>query len=264
MSAPLSDLLQQVLQGEPELGDEVDAVFRRADRLRRLRTRALLGAGAAAVAVIAAAGYLLAVTLLPGITPIVAASAPPAAAPSAVPPSSTADPVRSVLLPPIDGKDLTIADGAEERGGGWRSYPVRDSDGRSRGTVAVAVYHVAADLCFPVRDAPDDCAHTEWAPRGIEFVRYDDEKDADRQVHETIARRISDGRTLAVMATGERGAGGSRGKPALSGKQIEKVATDPRLFDAFDATEHCPVPSGAACPVFRVPVPDKKQPPAGE
>jgi hypothetical protein len=259
MSAQLSDLLQHVLQGEPELGDEVDAVFRRADRLRRLRTRALLGAGAAAVAVIAAAGFLLAVTLLPASTPSVVAIAPPVATPSAaLMPSSSADPVLAVIAPLIDEKDMQIFPRARERGDGWRQYSVLDSDGRARGTVDVAIYHVAQDMCFPVRDAPDSCARTQWAPRGVEFVRYDDEKDADWQVHQTIARRISDGRTLAVMATGERDAGASRGKPALSGAQIEKVATGQEMFDAFGADEHCTGPSDADCPVFKVPVPTDK------
>ena len=48
----------------------------------------------------------------------------------------------------------------------------------------------------PHRNATDD---------GIEYARYDDDQDVDWQVHQTIARRISDGRTVAVMATGERG-----------------------------------------------------------
>ena len=262
MTAPLNDLLQHVLQGEPELGDEVDAVFRRADRLRRLRTRALLGAGAAAVAVIAAAGYLLAVTLLPAGTPNVAGSAPPAAAPSAVAtPSATTDQVLPILAPLLAEKDLEIRPRVAQ-GDGWRQYSVLDSAGEPRGTVDVAMYHLSEDLCFPVRDAPDDCAHTEWAPRGVEFVRYDDEQDPDWQVHQTIARRISDGRTVAVMATGERNAGGTRGKPALSGKKVEEVATDQRLFDAFGPDEHCTGRADAACPAFKVPVPTKTQTPA--
>jgi len=133
---------------------------------------------------------------------------------------------------------------------------VVDQDGKPRGTVELAVYSVAEDLCFPVPAAPAKCARTKWAPAGIEYVRYDDDHDPDWQVHQTIARRISDGRTVAVMATGERGTdNASRGKPGLTGAQIEQLATDRRLFNAFNAGEQCSGPSSGACPAFKVPVP---------
>jgi hypothetical protein len=277
MTVPLTGLLQHVLRGEPELGDEVDEIFRRADRLRRRRTRALLGAGAAAVAAIAVAGYLLTTTLLPGgprpvVAPPVAVPAEPSAAnpsaadpsaaePSAAEPSAAtpstdkADPVLAVLRPVVDQKQMEIFPRPPERGNGWRQYSVLDSEGRPRGTIEVAIYHVAKDLCFPVVSSPGSCARTEWAPKGVEFVRYDDEKDPDYQVHQTIARRITDGRTLAVMATGERDGDAKRGKPALTGKQIEQVATGQQMFDAFGPDEKCTGPSAGACPAFRVPVP---------
>jgi hypothetical protein len=253
MSVQLNRLLEHVLDGEPEVGEEVDEVFRAADRLRRRRTQALLAAGALAIAVIAAAGYLLTTTLMPS-----AAEAPPVATavPSAVAvPSSVADPVLALIAPAVDDK-MHIYPRPPERGNGWRQYSLVGDDGKPRGTLELAVYAVEDDLCFPVLAAPNKCAKTEWAPAGVEYVRYDDNHDPDWQVHQTIARRISDGRTVAVMATGERGTDSApRGKPGLTGAQVEKVATDKRLFDAFVAGERCSGPSAAACPAFRVPVP---------
>ncbi|MFI5896435.1 hypothetical protein ACIA5D_40685 [Actinoplanes sp. NPDC051513] len=253
MSVQLNRLLEHVLDGEPELGDEIDAVFRRADRLRRRRTRVLVAAGVAAVAVIVATGYALTTALMP-----TTAGSTPVAAPSSAPPlpSAVADPVLALIAPIVDGGKLHIYPRPPERGSGWRQYSVVDKDGKPRGTVEVAVYSVAEDLCFPVLAAPGKCAHTEWAPAGIEYVRYDDDRDLDWQVHQTIARRITDGRTVAVMATGERGADNAPwGKPGLTGAQIEQVATDRRLFNAFGAAEQCSGPSSGACPAFKVPVP---------
>ncbi|GIF20959.1 hypothetical protein BJ973_005588 [Actinoplanes tereljensis] len=257
MNEPLTRLLERVLEGEPDLGDEVDAIFRDADRIRRRRTRGLLGAGAAAVAVIAIAGYLLTTTLMPDTQAQPPAPAPARATASAVPvPSSVADPVLAVLAPVVDGKKLHIVPRPPERGNGWRQYSITDPDGKPRGTVEIAIYHVAEDLCFPVLAAPGKCARTEWAPAGVEYVRYDADQDRDWQVHQTIARRITDGRTLAVMATGERGTdNASKGKPGLTGAQIEKITTGQKLFDAFGPDEQCSGPSSAACPAFRVPVP---------
>ena len=258
MSVQLRDLLEHVLVGEPEVADEVDAVFRGADRLRRRRTRSLILAGAAVVVAVAAAGFVLTTTLLPGSLRSAPVTALPSAAvtPSVVPPpSAIADPVLAIVAPPVDGKKMHIFPRPPERGNGWRQYSVMDQDGKPRGTVQVAVYASPHDLCFPVLAAAGKCAHTAWAPKGIEYVRYDDDQDVEWQVHQTIARRISDGRTVAVMSTGERGTdNASRGKPALTGKQIEQIATDPALGDAFGPAEDCSGPSAGACPVFRVPV----------
>jgi hypothetical protein len=257
VSAQLRGLLEHLVAGEPadpSLDAEVEAVFRRAGLLRRRRTRMLAGAGAAAAAVVATAGYLIFTTLLPATTP-----APPAVVPtvSAVPvPSAIADPVLALVAPLVDGKKMHVYPRSPERGNGWRQYSVVTAAGDPRGTVQVAVYAAPEDLCFPVLSGSDECAETEWAPKGVEYVRYDDDKDVDWQVHQTISRRISDGRVVAVMATGERGTDNpSKGKPALSGKEIERIATDPRLGDAFGPGEDCWGPSAGACPVFRVPVP---------
>ena len=254
MSVPLNRLLEHVIEGEPEVGEEVDAVFRAADRLRRRRrTRVLLTAGAIAIAMLAAAGYLLTSTLMPSMD-----EAPPvgSVSPSDVPvPSDVADPVLA-LIAPVVGDKLHIYPRPPERGNGWRQYSLVGADGKPRGTLELAVYTVRDDLCFPVLAAPNECAKTQWAPAGVEYVRYDAAPDPDWQVHETMARRISDGRTVAVMATGERGAdSASHGTPGLTGAQVEKVATDKRLFDAFVAGERCFGPSVAACPAFKVAVP---------
>jgi hypothetical protein len=259
MSAPLNRLLEHVLDGEPagsSAGDEVDAVFRDADRLRRRRTQSLLAAGLGGIAVIGAAGYLLATTLIPVGVETTIDDSPAAAPPSAVTaPSTVADPVLSLVSPVVDA-GMHVYPRPPERGEGWRQYSIVGKNGKPRGTLELAVYAVKDDLCFPVLAAPDECAHTSWAPMGVEYVRYDDEKDADWQVHETMARRISDGRTVVVMATGERDAADAAGgKPGLSGAQVEKVATDKRMFDAFGPEEKCSGAAASACPVFKVAVP---------
>lgn len=254
MSVRLAELLEPVLAAEPPLGDEVDAVFRRADRLRRRRTRVLIASGGVAVAGIVAAGLLLTSTLLPGREPVARTVPPSMAAPPVVvvgtptpSPSPARDLVRALIGPVIGAKGMHILAG--RRGSGWREYPVRDAEGVRRGTVQVAIYRVEGDLCFPVLAAPGRCARTEKASKGIEYVRYDDEHDPDRQVHQTIAHR--DASAIAVMAAGEPDTGAKRGKPSLSGKQVEKVATDQHLFDAFGTDERC----GDGCPAFPVSVP---------
>ena len=267
MSVQLRELLEHVLEGEPAVGDEVDAVFREADRLRRRRTRRVLAAGLGAAALVTAAGYLLTTTLLPrsatpaptGLpAPAPAVSAAPSAAPSAVrsggtpspKPSAGGDAVRAVVEPLVKGRSLRLA--ATERGDGWRRWAVTTPDGRSRGTVKIAVYDRPDGLCFPVRADPDACARAD-RKAGFAFVRYDDVSDADRQVRQTIARRLSDGRTVTVLAAGERDAGAEKGKPALTGAQVEQVATDERVFAAFGPDERCD--GAGSCPEFRVEVP---------
>ncbi|HET6481039.1 MAG TPA: hypothetical protein VFG35_13515 [Actinoplanes sp.] len=262
MSAPLNRLLQHVLEGEPPLGDEVDAIFRRADRLRRRRTRTVLGAGAATVGLIAALGYVLTATLLspPPVTitpPAVSAIAAPSPVLSRTPAPAPAlaDGVLAVIEPLLEGRKLTIVPGSAERGPGWRQYRVTEGPGRPRGTIVVAVFDVGKNLdarkkwCFPVAADLDECARPDRA-HGLESVRYDDVSDPDRQVRQTVARRLGDGRVLAVLAVGKRNVGAQRGKPALTGTQVEKVATDERVFDAFRRTEGC----DDLCPSLNTPV----------
>jgi len=253
VTAQLGDLFERVLAGEPALGDEVDAVFRDAERLRRRRTRLLLTVGAATAGALVLAGYLLTSTLLP------ARGAPPAAAPTrgATPkPSAVSDPVLRVIAPIVDGERMRILPPQPERGPGWRRYAVLDHDGRPLGVVEVAVYAVPQSMCFPAPGGWGGCARAEDAAGGVQFVRYDGAGDPQWQVNETIARRTADGRTVAVMAAGERGAADSAGRPALSGAQVRQIATDIRLIAAFGPRERCNGPAAAgACPAFPVPVP---------
>ncbi|MEV4350667.1 hypothetical protein AB0J83_39925 [Actinoplanes sp. NPDC049596] len=246
-TGPLRELLEHVLEGEPSVGEEVDAVFRRADRLRRRRTQLLLGSGLLGAAAIVAAGYLLTTTLLPGrpavtVTPVVSIPASVAPAPAV---TVTSDAVRDLVEPLIEGRGLDVK--SVERGDGWRRYHVVDGD-QPRGAVDVAVYDKSDDYCFPVKADKKACARVDQAG-GLEFVRYDDVADENWQVRQTIARRASDGRTVAVMATGKRDVGAEKGKPALTGAQVEQVATDDRVFDAF-GPETCE----QGCPPFRTPV----------
>ncbi|MCU7729878.1 hypothetical protein ODJ79_39700 [Actinoplanes sp. KI2] len=273
MTQPLGRLLEQALDGEPAPRDEIDEVFRRADKLRRRRLQAAVGAGVAVIAVIAAAGYALTTTLLPpgqqrdaGRHDPVQAGAPvrPVAAPQATrtaapPPSIAADPVLRLLAPIVEGRQERIRPRPPERGNGWRQYSVTDRDGTPRGTVTVAVYATGRDFCFPVRAGSHRCARVAWAPGGVEYVRYDDGNDRDWQARQTTARRTSDGRTIALMATGEHGGDtAAAGKPGLTGAQVERLATDRRLFDAFGRGEDCFGPSSGACPAFKVPLPSPK------
>ncbi|MBU2670605.1 hypothetical protein KOI35_44610 [Actinoplanes bogorensis] len=261
MTAPLSRLLEHVLEGEPPIGDEVDAVFRRADRLRRRRTQGVLALGAVTVAVIVGLGFVLTSTLLKPrpatVTPIpttaatgeVVAAPPPVAGAAPVPRVSGDDGVLDVIEPLVEGRQLRVVPGAARRGDGWRQYAIADLDGRSRGTIAVAVFDVRKKWCFPVAADEGACARADRAG-DLEFVRYDNMSDPDQQIRQTIARREDDRRVVAVMAAGERDTGAQRGKPGLTGMQVEQVATDDRVFDAFNKSEDCV----DGCPGFGTPV----------
>jgi subtilisin family serine protease len=286
MTAPLREVLGHVLEGEPALAGEVDEVFRRADVLGRRRTRLLLAAGATIAAIVVLAGYLLTTTLLPArgaaegrplapparpsAVPAPSALAPSALAPSALAPSALApsgpvpsangDPVLALIAPIVVGDHLQIVPRPPAHGFGWRQYSVLTAGKQPRGTVQVAVFARPGGLCFPKRDGHDGCARTDRAG-GIDYLRYGDGTDPDWQVNEAIARRASDGRTLALMATGERDENDPPAAvPPLSGREIERLATDPRLLDAFGPEERCDGPSADACPVLKVPVPDSDQP----
>jgi hypothetical protein len=256
VTAPLAELLGHVLEGEPALAGEVDEVFRRADVLRRRRTRTLLAAGAAIAGTVVLAGYLLTTTLLPARG--AARSAPVASAitPSAVPvPSTIADPVLAVLAPLVDGDHRRIVPRPPARGFGWRQYSVLAADGTPHGTIEIAVFARPHGLCFPRRSGHDGCSLLDHAG-GIDYVPYGDGTDPDWQVNQAIARRASDGRTVAVMATGEREAADPEdARPPLSADEVKRVVTDQRLFAAFGPGEGCDGPADGACPVFKVPVP---------
>ncbi|MCO8274763.1 hypothetical protein M1L60_29620 [Actinoplanes sp. TRM 88003] len=252
MSGPLNRLLEHVLEGEPELGDEVDAVFRRAAKLRRRRTQAVLLAGAGTAGLIVALGYLLTATLLdppPATMTTSTAVVTTAPSPPPAPAPTVTDRVLEVVEPLIEGRQLTVVPASQRRGDGWREYGIADDQGRARGTVQVAVFDVRKKWCFPVAAEPDACARADHAG-DLEFVRYDDVSDPDRQVRQTLARRIDGNRVLAVMAAGETDAGTQRGKPGLTGAQVEQVATDDRVLAAFGKAENC----DDGCPAFATPV----------
>jgi hypothetical protein len=261
MTVPLGEMLERALVGEPAPADEVAAVFRRADALRRRRVRLVLVAGAVIVGTVALGGYLVTTTLLPVRSSPRADSAAVVRAGSgigrsAVPvPSAIADPVLAALAPAVDAGHLRIVPRPPQRGFGWRQYSVLTADGKPRGTVGVAVYARPDRFCFPRRDGHTGCASADHAAGGIDYVRYDD-AEPDWQVNQTIARRAADGRTIALMAAGERDVTDpADGRPALSARQIERLATDPRLMAAFGPRERCDGAPAEACPVFRVPVP---------
>jgi len=250
MSALLTAVLERACEGEPPPGDAVPDIVRRADRLRRRRARSVVLAGLVAVLLVVLLGYALTTVLLPGPQPRSTAAVPvPQPRPSAV-----LDPVLAVLAPPVDAKGYRIVPRPPASGAGWRQYAVLNADGESRGLVEVAVYDAPAGLCLPVLAEPDACALPDRTGAGVEYSRYAETADVDWQVHEVIARRVVDGRTVAVMATGERGTGSAeRGEPPLTTAEVAEAATNTRLPDGFGLGERCNAPA-PACPILRVPV----------
>ena len=164
------------------------------------------------------------------------------------------DPVLRVLSGPVDARDLRIVPRLPSSGPGWRQYAVLTADGEPRGLIEVAVYDAPAGLCLPVLADESACARPDRTGAGVEYARYAAHEDKDWQVNEVIARRVVDGRTVAVQATGERGTGDAeRGKPPLPARELAQAATEPRLFDAFGLGERCNAPA-PACPVLKIPV----------
>lgn len=245
----LQRVLADVLAAEPPVGDGVARVYRRADRMRRRRLRRVVVAGVAAAAVVAGFGYVLATAAVPG-------ARQPSAARPAVGAPPVVDPLLVALDPILAGNGLKAVPKEPGRGPGWRQYAVADrTSGRPRGLVEVAVYAAPDGLCFPVRNEPGACARALSRGDNAEYARYTDDRDVDWQVHQAIARRLSDGRVFAVMATGERGTGSrADGRPPLSAAEVADVAVDVRVMSAFDPEEECTAPD-AACPVLKVPVP---------
>ena len=237
----LDERLARALEVEPPLGDAVDAAFHRADQLRRRRIRAVLLAGLIAIVLVAALGYGLISVLMP------AAAGHPMPRPS---PGPSVDPVAVVLA---EAADLTVEPRSPGAGLGWRQYTAVDRAGHPRGVIKVAVYAAPDGLCLPVLANRDVCALAE-AAGDVEYARYRFD-DVNAQVNEVIARRPWDGRTVAVMAAGERGTGAAEaGRPALTAAETARAATDRRLMDAFGEAERCNPPA-PACPVLRVAVP---------
>jgi len=250
MSGQLTEVLERACETEPPPGSAVPEISARADRLRRRRAgRAVLG-GLGVVVAVVLVGYALTTVLLPGPKPRSAAAVPmPQPRPSAV-----LDLVLAVLAPPVDAKGYRIVPSRSAAGVGWRQYAVLNREGEPRGLVEVAVYDAPAGLCLPVRAEPTACARPDRTRAGIEYARYAETDDVDWQVHEVIARRAVDGRTVAVMATGERGTGSARaGEPPLTTVEVAQAATHPRLADAFGVGERCNPPA-EACPILRIPV----------
>jgi hypothetical protein len=202
------------------------------------------------VAIIILLGFALVTVLTPSHKPRTAAVVP-VLQPR---PSYVLDPVLAILAPPIDAKGYRVVASEPAPNPGWRRYAVFDPDGRSRGLVEAAVYDARAGICLPVLADPTACALPDRTEAGIEYARYSDTDDVDWQVREVIARRVVDGRTMAVMATGERGTGDvAAGAPPLTSAELARVATDPHLADAFGVGERCnDQPPG--CPILRVPV----------
>lgn len=242
-------LLAGVLVGEPPVGDGVAAVYRRAEKMRRRRVRKIVAAGMVSAAVVAGFGYALATAAIP--TPYqMRRQATPVVGPAPV-----VDPLLVALQPVLRDNGLKAVPREPGAGPGWRQYAVAHATtGRPRGLVEVAVYAAPDGLCFPLRNDREACARP-MGDGGMEYARYSDDRDVDWQVHEAIARRVSDGRVIAVMATGERGTGRrADGRPPLSAAQVAGVAVDVRVMSAFDPNEDCTGPD-AACPVLKVPVP---------
>jgi len=250
MSALLTEVLERACESEPPPGDAVPDIGRRADRLRRKRAWGVVLAGLVAVVLVVLLGFALTTVLLPGPK---ARSAAAVAVPQPRP-SGVLDPVLAVLAPLIDEKGYRIVPREPAAGAGWRQYAVFGAAGEPRGLVEVAVYDAPAGLCLPVRADPTACALPDRTPAGVEYARYAETDDADWQVHQVIARRPVDGRTLAVMATGERGTGSAeRGEPPLTTLEVAEAATHVKLPDAFGVGERCNAPA-PDCPILRVPV----------
>jgi hypothetical protein len=244
----LGGLLDQVCHDEPPVHDGVEAVFRRAEAIRRRRLRTVIGAGISAVVLVAALGYVLTTAIVP------APANRRAAAPAATP-APRADPALLAVRAAVDDR-LRVVPREPVRGEGWRQYTVLDlRSGRPGGLIEISVYAAPGRLCFPVLADEDACARPERFGDDVEYVRYTDDRDVDWQVHQVIARRLTDGRVVAVTATGERGTGdATAGRPPLTASQTAALASNPGLMAAFGADERCNGPD-PACPVLAVPVP---------
>lgn len=246
----MTAVLDRACAGEPAVGDAVEDIFRRAERLRRRRARTVIVAGLSVVLIVILLGYALTTVFMPG-------SSPRSAAAVAVPqprPSAELDPVLAVLSGPVDAAGYRIVPRLPSSGLGWRQYTVLSAEGQGHGIVTVVIYDASAGLCLPVASEPTACARPDTTTVGIEYARYADTDEPGHQVHEVIARRVVDGRTVAVQVAGERGHDDAgRGRPALTTREAARIATQPRLFDGFGLGERCNAPA-PSCPELRFPV----------
>ncbi|HET6531556.1 MAG TPA: hypothetical protein VFH03_13245 [Actinoplanes sp.] len=242
----LGELLDRICHDEPPVHDGVEAVFRRAEAIRRRRMWTVVAAGVSAVVLVAAVGYVLATAVVPA--PAQRSAAAPAAAPA-----PRADPALLAVRAAVDDR-LRVVPREPSRGAGWRQYTVLDrASGRPHGLVEISVYAAPARFCFPVLADAGACARPERSG-DAEYVRYSDDRDVDWQVHQVIARWRPDGRVVAVLATGERGTGDrTAGRPPLTASQAAALAANPGLRAAFGADERCNGPD-PACPLLKVPV----------
>ena len=241
-------LLGQALEREPPIGPAVAAVFERADRMRRRRLQGVLALGAVATLLVTGLGYVLTTAVVPDSMRRGAVAGAPA-------PASNLDPVLMILRVTA-GRDLRVVPREPSRGVGWRQYSVLSrADGRPRGLIEVSVYTAPNGICFPAVRVRAACARPGRVGDDIEYARYGDTRDPDWQAYQAMARRMSDGRVLTVMTTGERGTGNAAaGKPSLTALQTATLATDPDLISAFAPGETCDGPE-PACPLLLVPVP---------
>jgi hypothetical protein len=239
MSAAMTTMLEQACANEPPVGNAVNDIFRRAEHLHRKRVTTVLVAALCAVAVLILLGYALTTYLLP----TTAKPHPPTAAIAAVTqprPTADLDPALSLLSRPIDAKNLSIT--PEAAGPGWRAYAVK---GPQNNHIRLAIYNAPTAVCLPVKADPLACATPDTTPTGMQYARY-----ATEHSHEVIARRVVDGRTLALQVTS------LTGTPLLTLRELATLATNPRLLDAFGLGESCnpPTPPPTPCPTFPAPV----------
>jgi hypothetical protein len=241
-------LLGEAFVGEPPIGRGVAAVYQRADRMHRRRLQAVLLIGVVAAVLIAGLGYALTTVAVPDSVRRGAGAGAPA-------PAGRVDPVLMILRTAAD-RELRVMPREPSRGAGWRQYTVLSrTTGQPRGLIEVSVYTAPDGICFPVLTDPTTCARPERAGGAVEYVRYSEVRNPDWQVHQAMSRRLSDGRVLAVLATGERDTGNAAaGRPPLTPAQIANLAAGAGLLSAFGAGESCDGPD-PACPLLMVPVP---------
>jgi hypothetical protein len=253
----LDEQLGRAFDDEPPIGNAVDAVFRRVEQLRKRRIRRLLLIGLCAVVLVAGLGYGLTSALLPTATGPARTPGRPAdrtadsSAPTVDRQTTTAD-AAAATLARISG--LTVEPRDPAAGPGWRQYSVFDAAGQSRGTIEIAAFWKPDGLCLPVLADPKACALPQHSA-GLEYARYAWDNDVDWQLTEAIARRLTDGRTIAVLATGRRNTGDAgAGRSPLTGRQSADAATDPGIVAMFGAAESCDDPA-VSCPQLRAKVP---------